>query len=75
MTERTGSFPLMNIAQDFDVDYGDVLILMQHMRWCQIRSVFTYARWVDADTAGARVQEAIGSFGYSRLLRALVVRL
>lgn len=27
--ERTGSFPLMNLAADYGVDYGDVLLMAE----------------------------------------------
>lgn len=35
MTNRSGSFPLMNLAADYGVDYGDVLIVSYAFR-CEI---------------------------------------
>jgi hypothetical protein len=32
MTNRSGSFPLMNLAADFGVDYGDVLLAAEASR-------------------------------------------
>lgn len=32
MTNRTGSFALMNLAQDYGVAYADVLVWMENLR-------------------------------------------
>lgn len=72
---RCGSYPLMNIAQDFGVDYGDVLLVAQHMREGQHGAVIPAGRAQEAAQAGLRLQTTIGSLNYARLVGRLVERL
>lgn len=64
---RTGSFPLMNLAEDFGVDYGDVLLLFE-LALAGLRSLGGFARledlpegraltWIDA---GDRLFKQLG---------------
>jgi hypothetical protein len=49
MTQRCGSYPLMNLAEDYAVDYGDVQLIFEAM-----------CVWVDPDADPASVPEGRG---------------
>jgi hypothetical protein len=63
---RCGSYPLMNIAQDFGVDYGDVLLVHD-----ALREIATRARAEASIEAGGRIRAALGADAARALLERL----
>jgi len=73
--ERTGSYPLMNIAQDFGVDYGDVLLVAQQIRTFRHGSCITPGRFRLATEAAMRVMDKVGAQHYGRVVGRIAERL
>jgi len=72
MTVRCGSYPLMNLAQDFGLDYGDILLWADYMRrW---RGGLHYsAGYMDRFTGAAiRIDAALTAERYDEVLTLMV---
>ena len=61
MTQRCGSFPLLNLAHDYGVDYGDVLLAVMGYRAMigDASCALSPARWQEATRALDRLDRAI----------------
>lgn len=70
MPLRCGSFPLMNLAADFGVEYGDVLELSQAAGAGRFWSLSHDRRLQIAD-ASLRLEQALGAKGYDALYARL----
>lgn len=64
---RSGSYPLMNLAADYGVDYGDVLQIADVYRHTIRRERTTHARAVSAAHASCRIRRAVGLRGLCSL--------
>lgn len=60
VAHRTGSFPLMNLAEDLGVDYGDLLLLADHYRRLVRNDGLTAGRRGMADQSHDRIRATIG---------------
>lgn len=67
---RTGSYPLMNIAEDFGVDYGDVLLIGEGVRI----GVFNLplGRREQVTAAARRARQSLGDAGARTLYGKLI---
>jgi hypothetical protein len=61
VAQRSGSFPLMNIAQDAGVDYGDVLLVADHYRRLIRNDGRTASRRAIADQSHDRMLATLGT--------------
>lgn len=67
---RSGSFPLMNLAEDFGVDYGDVLLVSVWLGYAQV----PVERQKQAAEAGVRIVDALGYQRWGRFVEAMIAR-
>jgi hypothetical protein len=58
---RSGSFPLMNLAEDFAVDYGDVLLMADGFGASRRSEVWSIERLAVNVAATSRVFDRIGA--------------
>lgn len=73
MAERCGSYPLMNLAEDFGVDYGDVLVWADYLRMERgARGSTPYSRFLQLEAATQRIDTALSSPRYMALLDRLI---
>ncbi|MFN3582950.1 hypothetical protein [Phenylobacterium sp.] len=70
--QRCGSYPLMNLAQDYDVDYGDLLTWADFLRCDRLGIEMSQGRYQALDRAIHRMTLRIGRAEQLDLLHALV---
>lgn len=65
---RSGSYPLMNLAKDFGVDYGDLLLWADN-RFYEWKTFHTpsHNRYQEAYAASTRMRQAIGTVRLAEL--------
>ena len=68
----TGSYPLMDLARQFDVDYGDVLIWAHYLRSTRVGPRCTPARYDVFAEAITRIDDALDGGAYEGLLEAML---
>jgi len=71
MTNRTGSYPLMNLAADYGVDYGDVLLWADYLRRTRLGADLSRARLHDAFLAAGRVLGSMSNRRSAKFRKAL----
>lgn len=72
--KRSGSFPIMNLAEDFGVDYGDVLLIAMGIESEPLQSrriLLTVERQRQVAAAETRVRQTAGRVAAVRLNAAL----
>lgn len=70
--QRCGSYPLMNLAEDFGVDYGDVLLWADHLRASRLPGAVSQDRFEQLVWAVERIVAACGRARQERLCTLLV---
>jgi len=72
MSERTGSYPLMNLAQDYGVAYGDVLLWAEEYGRIIREEPLAVGRTTPVARAWERTCLAIGHRRGGELLREIM---
>lgn len=71
----TGSYPVMDLARDFNVDYGDVLLMADDYRRFMGGEVPTWERVTEFERAEQRLFQTLHQRGETKRFAALARKL